>query len=347
MSIANLVAPFQGLPWVPFAFALLCALATTLWRVRTNITLDRHPVVRLVLDICLIWIVVTAACLLIVLLKDWPLSGLKLGWYLTIAVAFCVGYALAVTRGGGKKPKIAFIIVAALLFGLAAALVSYRIVEGRWPSDSTSALAPSISFQGQAQPGSQTSPAPSASDALALMALVLTLLTGIAVQYITSSLQTIKQHRDEVDAEIQLFKGHSRLRTALMEERLNRERQRIYLHFSELYIDAASSVPPTEYNIERDRLSNVRATFADFDMPRNADARAPAELQQVFAGIRKLSFGEHREHRLLLERHHVDYIRRTARRVLGSKKLHPIDRTAFARFVDEFEVSLENDRLHF
>ena len=305
------------------AALVLAALLLSLIRYRLG------PPRSLRLDIAMIWLVGVFAWILLpawrpVLAAIPELSPSQAIWYCATALLVVIGSGLCVTPRYLSKYRLPALAVGLVFLGVGLGLGAHRYVEHRWPGDTATKLllgSPGLT-PATGQPSAVTTPTTQQlqppqnglSDTLAIVGLVLAVLTGVVVQYITSSMRQIQEQREAIDREFDLKENLDKVRLSVDDVEHNRERMKHYLYFNESYIEAAAgSAGSVVYDIGRDRLSNLRDVFRDYTLPKSTLA-GQGDLADIFRGVRKLGESDGREHRQLLRREHIDYVRRLGER---------------------------------
>jgi hypothetical protein len=369
---------------VPGKADLLQLFGGTLFAVGTVLWLTRHETegwwLRLMFGIAAAFIMTPGLFLVGRPLVTSSGNFSQLVWYLATVLFITLGIGMWNIRSERPRSslrssnwRIRMMLYSALLIGLGSSLGVYRVAEGRWPDAAVTAPVPASKVEAAVAPvppvptidgkavaekqqgttgavanaSQEKSDGSKTGDFLALMALVLTIITGIAVQYVTSSLGTIKQYRDEVDKEIKLFKNYGKLSRKIKEDDLKRLRLNCYLHFNERYA-SESSYPRGQVvsgvNQRLDDLIALRRCFNPFDLPTDPTDEVPLNLRDVFIALRSVSGSSHKGARDLLKSEHIEYLRKFATRVGRHKALPPAVRTEFRQIIDDLDKALEKDR---
>jgi hypothetical protein len=243
-------------------------------------------------------------------------------------------------------------LLAALCLGVAITLTIHKLRENRWPGErvivSTSTGPNTPTSSGELQPKSDPSAGSGIGDQISFMTLILTLLTGIAVQYITTSLGTIKQYRDEVDSEVALKRNFDDLKAKLVVDEFKRARSNFYVDFSELYLKESLSHGVQVITEKQGRLladlSVLRRTFHPFDWPVDPKHAPPNNLRSVFQAIRAVTAQDRKAARSLLRPEHVDYLRRFWEHLDNDPKLSDQARREWGEIMKSLERVLYEDR---
>ncbi|MBI1384752.1 MAG: hypothetical protein GC150_07575 [Rhizobiales bacterium] len=179
---------------------------------------------------------------------------------------------------------------------------------------------------------------------LSFMALVLTILTGISVHYISSSMSQISEQRREIDSEITLasrIEEHSRLMKIYD---LNTVRNKLYQRFNEDRLEAPQMVEIQPGWLTRGRASVVlRNIFRQHSRPTERRP-LPQDLEDIYGAIAeasRLPFLTTRliddEARQVIREFHVSIIR--------EQFLRPDARQRFQNVFEDFMKSLDDGRV--
>ena len=235
-------------------------------------------------------------------------------------------------RRSYSRTRLALVLSGCVLIGIGLGMAAYRYAEGG-PTRATTTGAVKTESDAVSVPAAPAGSPGGLGDTLSLMALVLTLLTGIAVQFISTSLAQINQQRREIDMEVDTAKRIDRHHREIEDHKLRMRRLRYYQDFHEARIKQIETANLSG-NMNMKSFAELRRIFQYYDPPLSANLPTPKTLVDIYEALGLVAGVE--PFRKELSHEHIEVIRNTHRLVIEDPNLPDEARIRFSEIMASF-----------